>query len=1129
VCIHFSESQAKDAKLSAGKQGGDDSVSYKRTLLVAASLIVPILLVLTLFVTAGGLSARAIEADKGSSAPATYLGSNVCKGCHGPGNAFGLPDTHTSWRTTAHGQMVNPVTFGSGGTVVGDLAELKAQYGVTWSQEIAMLESGNADSAKVLGIGINVQEFIVLSGTDWLVLPIEWLRAADPEEDPNGEWEAPVTHTDPSTWTKWLDSCAACHTTGFNYPARTYAEEDIACEACHGPGSEHPAVAFTNPPGQRNIYAKPDAQVCGQCHIRSKSGSPTDFPVGYMPGLTLTDYITPSAFSEVDRWWQTPGQYHAKMAYTQWIEWGQTRHATALTEASRDSCLQCHSADYRLRATLGYTPTLATVQFSITCEACHDPHTPGPRGTGKGQLREVDNAFVEGLCSRCHDAGDPALHPESSLAAEEQLLCADCHTSGSPINPLQRPGEVHHPMVETFTGVTTATFGLDQPMPAPMHTAGVTCANCHMPGTGTEGLRPISTHSWMPITPGLSITGPAAGIPNACTNSGCHSGAEGKGFAMTDQEAQELIDSRQAEIKTEAEELTVELDAQIGISDTAPYKQAWTALSLVESEGSWGIHNYIYEKTILAKAFEALGVAQGKPGYVGSDVCQGCHLDKYNGWQETLHPRMTQEPKPENIKANFSLTNTISISDVVYVLGWKYRQRFVVSEGDDLVVAPVQWNIAQEEWVAAPEESWTQNCIGCHTTGYDPATKTWKDLGISCEACHGPAQEHVAGGFANPPGQRGVYAQPDQQICGACHNQGTDPNGAPWPLDYTPGMTLTFTSVPLTDTMWWWQDPHFHAKEYRQQYPEWLRTGHGRALEPAQMPFFQDQCLECHSIDYRLAVEAGQTPPTKATVKYPVNCIACHETHDKGRADNQLRAAEGEWINNFCQRCHTASGPGGELPPDTESGPVAELRLCGQCHNGEDFTTDEGRGGVHNPMLEVFTGAVTETLGITQAMPSHMHQAGVTCANCHYVPTGKSASQEDVASHVTSPVTPGLSITGTAAGIPNSCTNSGCHSGAPGKGFPMSNDHAQQIIDERQADIRAKLAALDARLQALPSAAQEMSLYKEADTAWAVVQQEGSFGIHNYQYDLELLRVANQKVDRIHVVLLPVVVRGATK
>jgi hypothetical protein len=158
-----------------------------------------------------------------------------------------------------------------------------------------------------------------------------------------------------------------------------------------------------------------------------------------------------------------------------------------------------------------------------------------------------------------------------------------------------------------------------------------------------------------------------------------------------------------------------------------------------------------------------------------------------------------------------------------------------------------------------------------------------------------------------------------------------------------------------------------------------------------------------------------------------------------------------------------------------------------------------------------------------------MHQAGVTCANCHYVPTGKSASQEDVASHVTSPVTPGLSITGTAAGIPNSCTNSGCHSGAPGKGFPMSNDHAQQIIDERQADIRAKLAALDARLQALPSAAQEMSLYKEADTAWAVVQQEGSFGIHNYQYDLELLRVANQKVDRIHVVLLPVVVRGATK
>ena len=34
-----------------------------------------------------------------------------------------------------------------------------------------------------------------------------------------------------------------------------------------------------------------------------------------------------------------------------------------------------------------------------------------------------------------------------------------------------------------------------------------------------------------------------------------------------------------------------------------------------------------------------------------------------------------------------------------------------------------------------------ERCLACHTTGYDPATGTFKAEGVTCEACHGPVPE----------------------------------------------------------------------------------------------------------------------------------------------------------------------------------------------------------------------------------------------------------------------------------------------------------------------------------------------------------------------------------------------------
>src|SRR5205823_13793745 len=46
---------------------------------------------------------------------------------------------------------------------------------------------------------------------------------------------------------------------------------------------------------------------------------------------------------------------------------------------------------------------------------------------------------------------------------------------------------------------------------------------------------------------------------------------------------------------------------------------------------------------------------------------------------------------------------------------------------------------------------WNVTCVNCHATNlaknFDTATKTyqttWTEMGIGCEACHGPGQPHI--------------------------------------------------------------------------------------------------------------------------------------------------------------------------------------------------------------------------------------------------------------------------------------------------------------------------------------------------------------------------------------------------
>ena len=109
-----------------------------------------------------------------------------------------------------------------------------------------------------------------------------------------------------------------------------------------------------------------------------------------------------------------------------------------------------------------------------------------------------------------------------------------------------------------------------------------------------------------------------------------------------------------------------------------------------------------------------------------------------------------------------------------YTLGSKRFQGYLATlPGGRMYVLPVFWHVETKRWLDWKETTpipdgahdikqiWNVNCFNCHATnldrGFTAATTsyrtTWTELGIGCEACHGPGKTHIAlaEGWAKDP------------------------------------------------------------------------------------------------------------------------------------------------------------------------------------------------------------------------------------------------------------------------------------------------------------------------------------------------------------------------------------------
>jgi hypothetical protein len=348
--------------------------------------------------------------------------------------------------------------------------------------------------------------------------------------------------------------------------------------------------------------------------------------------------------------------------------------------------------------------------------------------------------------------------------------------------------------------------------------------------------------------------------------------------------------------------------------------------------------------------------------FVGSDTCKMCHLEHYDSWKMTMHSRMLQDAKKnedaiivpideKRIREDLAkLSDKLKVpadkmyvpkqDEILYTLGSQWKQRFLVNKDDTLFISPIQYNTATDRWVNYHEQDWDKRpwllkCGGCHATGVDLETNTFKEPGVTCEACHGAGSWHAALPKTAVFEKRQTIVNPAKltmgvaaQICGSCHNRGksTQKKGGGWPVGYAPGKALTAyyksTSFATGDVK------HVYANEFskghHQQFIDWQQSKH--AEEGVT-------CTSCHYV-HQLGV-----PPTRSQTQAAGSkqCFQCHEM-----VNNNM----GHSIHSFanCIGCHmpkiAKSAESGDihshvfmplLPADTLKNPKVP-NSCQTCH-----------------------------------------------------------------------------------------------------------------------------------------------------------------------------------------------------
>lgn len=372
--------------------------------------------------------------------------------------------------------------------------------------------------------------------------------------------------------------------------------------------------------------------------------------------------------------------------------------------------------------------------------------------------------------------------------------------------------------------------------------------------------------------------------------------------------------------------------------------------------------------------------------YVGSATCADCHPDKAALLNQSIHSKMIRPNAhlPGVIHGDLRQPNAPTTNDVHWVMGGWYKEESYIrtnwtGSNWTYTVTQFEWNPIKGTYANDKTlRDWTVKCAGCHTTGYDPNTRTWNELNIGCEACHGPGSDHALS--ENPSD---IIIDRSAEGCGHCH--------------------IRAESVAMGG---------FTNKQFN--FPIGYELGNPGSLQfiPEALniaaSFFPDGTANRHREQYLDMNYPGRTP-TKH-YQQGVSCTSCHDPHSAGILSlypGGLPAGKYgvkiyDNVNNTTN--HVAWSSGDNLWHPTTHAAISKQDLCKTCH-----TT------VSDHHVHQFTAAALA--------------ANVTCVDCHMpdvINIDSATLRGALAPHRFTAMIPANSIKYGPTVQPNSCTYR-CH------------------------------------------------------------------------------------------------------
>lgn len=399
----------------------------------------------------------------------------------------------------------------------------------------------------------------------------------------------------------------------------------------------------------------------------------------------------------------------------------------------------------------------------------------------------------------------------------------------------------------------------------------------------------------------------------------------------------------------------------------------------------------------------------GPPGYVSSASCAECHREQHDSWFHSYHRSMTQAASTNSVVADFNdvkLTLNeerftlrrrgnvfwVEVQDlslaaaadppvqfpIELLTGSHHMQVFWLpaGAGNAQIGFPFTWLIRERRWVPreatfirdphAPQqvETWNMTCIRCHVTAGQPRPRREQglfatraaDLGIACEACHGPAQEHVAfrrqaaatpkapagTPFPAPPAAgRSVPRTNDpivlptrldhvrsSHVCAQCHAMKWFDSSENWVENgfrYRPGDNLEATTPIIR--------PGLADRQ------PWMKRVLERAPGILSEFFWPDGMIRVAGREFNGLLESP------CHQKGQISCTSCHSLHDYADRNDQLK--KGLDGDRACLPCHGEAKYG---PAHTHHAAGSSGSLCYNCHM--PHTTYALLGGIRQHQID---------------------------------------------------------------------------------------------------------------------------------------------------------------------------------